>query len=141
MIFHMREKVLNYNAVSKPSLVAAEFAELGNADQESLWVLGVDVKNRVMLKECLFVGGVSESVVDLKILFKRLIVSGCSGFVVVHNHPSGEVEPGDDDRGETGRILSASKILDIRFLDHVIVGGAGYYSFQERGMMKVMKSK
>lgn len=135
MIFHMRESVKDYNSFSNPRLVYEEFKELGNADQESFWVLGVNTKNQVVLKECLFVGGVSGMEVDAKIVFRRVLAAGAHGFICVHNHPSGCVDPSEEDIKQTTKLIEGAKILDLRCLDHVIVGD-GFYSFQQNGLMK-----
>lgn len=135
MIFHMRESIKDYNSFSSPKLVYEEFKELGQADQESFWVLGVNAKNKAILKECLFVGGVSATEVDAKIIFRRLLMVGASGFICVHNHPSGDMKPSDCDIEQTNKLVEAARYLDLRFLDHMVVGD-GYYSFKEHGLMK-----
>ncbi len=134
MRMHVKESVKSYNAVSTPALVFAEFREIGKADQESFWLLGVNAKNKVLLKEMLFLGGVTSTSVDLKILFKRLLVAGADGFVCCHSHPSGSPEPSDDDIRLTGIIKSVAVMLEMRLLDHVIIGD-GYCSFKERGLL------
>ena len=135
MRMHVKESVKNYRAASTPALVAEEFRELGKADQESFWLLAVDTKNKVLLKEMLFLGGVESASVDMKILFRRIVSVGAAGFVVVHNHPSGNQSPSDDDIMLTNKIKEAARIIDVRFLDHVIVGDPDYCSFKERGLL------
>lgn len=132
---HVKESVRNYNAVSTPASVFEEFRELGRADQESFWILGVNAKNRVLLKEMLFLGGISSTSVDLKILFKRLLLAGADGFVCVHSHPSGSAAPSEDDIRLTGIIKSVAVMLEMRLLDHVIVGDNAYCSLKERGLL------
>jgi DNA repair protein RadC len=117
-----------------PAVVFEEVQALKDADQESLWVLGVDAKNKVRCKTMIHLGGLDNCSVDPKIVFKRLIVSSSTSFILVHNHPSGNPEPSHDDIRLTTALKEGSKILDIKFLDHVIVGET-YFSFRERNLI------
>ena len=132
---HIKTSVLNSKAASTPKLVYEEFAGLAKTDQESFWILALDTKNKILAKEMISLGGIDSASVDLKILFKRLLTTGASGFVCAHNHPSGEPAPSEDDKILTKTIGEAARLLDIKFLDHVIVGDDSYHSFKEAGAM------
>ena len=69
----------------------------------------------------------------MKILFKRVLTHGASAFCVAHNHPSESIEPSKEDIEVTRKIDLASKVLDLLFLDHLIIGESGYYSFKANG--------
>ena len=135
MRMHVKESVKNYRAVSTPALVHEELREIAQSDQESFWLLAVNAKNMIVLKEMLFLGGVDSTSVDLKILFRRLVSTGATGFVCAHNHPSGDCKPSEDDILLTNRIRDAAGLIDVRLLDHVIIGDCGYCSFKERGLL------
>lgn len=74
-------------------------------------------------------GGMAATVVDLKLLFKRVIDAQASAIALVHNHPSGNMVPSMQDDDLTRRIVNASKLLEINVLDHIIITPAGYYSY------------
>jgi len=108
---------------------------LVEADQESFWVIGLNSANREIYQDCLFVGGMQQCVVDLRILFKRLLAVGACAFVVVHNHPGGICKASVEDINLTTRIKKAADILDLNFLDHVIISDDGHWSLKYRDLM------
>jgi DNA repair protein RadC len=75
-------------------------------------------------------------VVDCKLIIKRAIELLASQIVLVHNHPSGSVEPSRQDIELTERVSEASKLFDIRLLDHVIIAHGAHYSFRANGIVK-----
>ena len=82
-------------------------------------------------------GGMSSTVVDVKIVMAEALLCGASSIMFSHNHPSGQLFPSPEDIKLTGRIKEACATLDIRFLDHIIVAGdfSGYYSFADEGRL------
>jgi DNA repair protein RadC len=102
-------------------------------DHEQFVVLALNRQNKVIDKIVISAGGLSGTVVDMKILFKRLILSGANGFIAAHNHPSGNLQPSDADIELTKKMIEAGKILDLRCFDHIIVAGLNYYSFADNG--------
>lgn len=80
-------------------------------------------------------GGVSETVVDPKIIFASALKAVASGIILAHNHPSGNLKPSSQDLALTKRLKQAGEILGISVLDHLIITSEGYYSFAEDGMM------
>lgn len=135
MRFHIKEKpAMNYYAGS-PSLVFDEFKYLAQADQESLWILGLSTKNKVMCKELIALGGLDTCVVYPRVICKRLIMSDSCSVILIHNHPSGQPEPSNDDIRLTTAVKDACKTLDIRVLDHLIVGEGTYFSFREKNLI------
>ena len=80
-------------------------------------------------------GGITGTIVDLRIIFSALLKANAVGFLVVHNHPSGALVPSDADRQITRKIKEASKILDINLLDHLIITTESYYSFADEGTL------
>lgn len=82
-------------------------------------------------------GGMSSTVVDVKMVMAESLLCGASGIMFSHNHPSGQLFPSPEDVNMTNRLLLACKALDIGFIDHIIVSGdlSGYYSFADEGKL------
>ncbi len=80
-------------------------------------------------------GGVSGTVVDIKIILGIALKCNASSIVIVHNHPSGNLEPSEPDKSITQRLKEASKLLDLNLLDHLIITKEGYYSFSDNGIL------
>lgn len=104
-------------------------------DHEEFWVLLLDRRNRVRITHRLSSGGTSATVVDLKQLFKMVVLNTLSSIIVIHNHPSGNLRPSADDDNLTRRIKEGGKLLDVRLLDHIIISEEGYYSYTEEGKL------
>jgi DNA repair protein RadC len=80
-------------------------------------------------------GGLTGTVVDSRVLFKEAINSLATGIILAHNHPSGQLEPSEQDLRLTKKIVEFGKLIEIHVLDHLILNDYGYYSFAENGMM------
>ncbi len=80
-------------------------------------------------------GGRFATYCDTASLFKRILLSNANGFAIVHNHPSANPNPSNDDISLTNKIKEAAKLLDLRFIDHVIIAGNDYYSFIDNGYL------
>lgn len=98
---------------------------------EEFWVLMLNRANRVEWEWQLSQGGMASTVVDPKLLFKKVIDRQASSIVLVHNHPSGTLQPSGEDDRLTRRISEVAALLDIRVLDHLIIGPAGYFSYHD----------
>lgn len=81
----------------------------------------------------LHAGAIDASPVDPRLVFGVALQTASSAIVVAHNHPSGKLEPSPEDKSLTRRLVQGSKLLGIRFLDHVILGPEGWYSFATAG--------
>lgn len=101
--------------------------------QEHFVVIGLNTKNQVVFKETVFIGTLNYSIVHPREIFKPLIRKSCAFAIVVHNHPSGQPEPSEEDIAVTERLQKAGEIIGIDILDHVIVGFERFYSFKEQG--------
>ena len=109
-----------------------EFEHPTDRDKEHYWVIGVTVKNTIKYIDLCHLGWLDGVQVGVRETFRMAIYQGVSGIIIAHNHPSGETYPSEEDLELTNRIIDAGKFLDIRVLDHIIVGGKqGYYSFRE----------
>ena len=92
--------------------------------------------NRVLGVIRLSEGGVSGTVIDVKILFQSAILSNASGIIISHNHPSGNLTASSADLSLTKKIAAAGKLLDIQLLDHLIITDEGYYSLADEGLIQ-----
>lgn len=106
--------------------------DFNNLGFEKVLVIFTDSKNYVIRKEVLFEGSSNYSVIDPKIILKKALIYDACGFFLVHNHPSGDSTPSLEDINVTKKVNQLSGELDIRFLDHVIIGDE-YYSFFDEG--------
>lgn len=101
-------------------------------------VFGVVFLNRALKLiqfEVISKGGMSQTVADPRVIFKRALdVKACT-LVLCHNHPSGNLKPSEADRMLTERMVQAGKLLDVQVLDHLIVSEEGYYSFADEGLI------
>lgn len=120
---------------TNPEQVYEEFKELKDADQESLWILGLNTKNRVQCKEMISLGGLDSATVYPRVIFKRLLMTDSSSLILVHNHPSGIPEPSNDDVKLTTTVKDCAKIFDIKLIDHLVIGEGTYFSFREKNML------
>lgn len=80
-------------------------------------------------------GGVSATVVDVKLVFAASLKANASAIIISHNHPSGSLFPSEHDKDLTDKIIQAGKLLDITVLDHLIVSPLNYFSFKDEGML------
>ena len=104
-------------------------------DHEEFWILHLSRANRVIARECVSRGGTAATVVDNKIILKSALNKLTSGLILVHNHPSGNLQPSLQDDQITHRLKEGAALLDIRVLDHIIISPAGYYSYSDEGRL------
>ncbi len=110
-------------------------ALIGDADYEEFWILVLNRKNEVIRKEQVSDGGMSQTVVDSKRVFKKALEYRASSIIIAHNHPSGNLKPSQEDIILTKKLVAAGKLLDIPVVDHLIVTDGGYFSFADKGML------
>ncbi len=80
-------------------------------------------------------GGMSGTIVDVKLIFAAALKAGASGFIIAHNHPSGNLTASQADRAFTRRLKLAGELLDLPLLDHIILGSEGFISFEDEGLL------
>ena len=111
------------------------YQRLSDLPHEEFWVLLLNRANGVMKEELLSKGGVSGTVVDVRLICKMAVENAASGVVVAHNHPSGQIVPSEQDISITKKLKEALKLFDISLLDHVIIGDQKYYSFSDEDQL------
>jgi DNA repair protein RadC len=108
---------------------------LSNLYYEEVWLLLLNTNNVVIDKIKISQGGYNQSTVDLKVIFKHVLLKNSTGIILSHNHPSGNVNPSSCDETLTSKIKKSCENLDIRFLDHIIISGDKYFSFADEGLI------
>ena len=108
---------------------------LSDLPHEEFWILILNRANQVVKEECISKGGLVGTVVDSRIICKSAIENNASGIILSHNHPSGQVQPSNEDINITKKLKDALKLFDINLLDHIIVGDQKYFSFNDEGML------
>ncbi len=108
---------------------------IGELPHEEFWVLFLNNSNKVILKSQLSKGGISGTVVDVRLVFKLALENGATGLILCHNHPSGTLVPSDADKQITKKMKLAGESLDVKVLDHLIITETKYYSFADEGII------
>ncbi len=103
--------------------------------QEAFWIILMDRRSKVITMEEIHLGGMSAMVVDPKIIFQKALERRACSVILAHNHPSGAPSPSIEDIRLTEKIKSAGQVIDIKVLDHIIIGDGLYYSFADEGKM------
>jgi|Deesub1362A_J573_1020465.scaffolds.fasta_scaffold00122_17 DNA repair protein RadC len=109
--------------------------EMSRSKKEIFKGLYLDVKNRLIYEEIISVGTINASLVHPREVFYPAIKHHAVSIILVHNHPSGDPAPSEDDIKITKSLLRASKIIEIEILDHLIIGNEKYFSLRERGII------
>ena len=109
--------------------------ELQDKDHEEFWVLFLNKANKVIKKYSVSSGGVSGTVADPKIIFKTGLENLASAIILVHNHPSGNLQPSEADIALTKKLKDSGSLLEINILDHIIFTDNGYLSFADEGLL------
>ncbi|WP_281322707.1 RadC family protein [Flavobacterium aestivum] len=107
---------------------------IGELSHEEFWVLFLNNSNKILFKTQLSKGGMTGTVVDVRIVFKIAFEQNAAAIILAHNHPSGKLQASDADIQITKKIKTAGQQLDIPVLDHVIITEKGYYSFVDEGI-------
>jgi len=110
-------------------------AKLKGLPDEEVHVAFVNAKNAVTATECLQRGTVDQSAVYVRKVIERALAHKASGFILAHNHPSGDPTPSAHDRELTQAVKAAAAVVGIRFLDHLIIGESAPFSFKANGLL------
>ena len=108
---------------------------IGELPHEEFWIVYLNNSNKVISKAQLSKGGITGTVVDIRLVFKMALEYGATSIVLCHNHPSGSLKPSDADIQITQKLKRAGESLEIAILDHVIVTETGYFSFVDQGIL------
>ena len=125
-----KEKVTSVNDLYK---IFSQY--LSDLQTEEFWAIFLDQKNHVIYKTQISKGGISGTLVDVRVIFRIAIEHLATSVVVAHNHPTGNLTPSQPDISITRRIKEAGDLLDIKLLDHLIIGENSFFSFSEQGLL------
>ncbi|AQT68727.1 DNA repair protein RadC [Anaerohalosphaera lusitana] len=132
-IVHLKEPA---GAITSPAMVFERVSSIDiDFDQENFLILTFTARQQVISAEVLFKGGIDTVIMDPRIIFKKALLDNAAGFLVAHNHPSGHLDPSDEDLQATRAIREAADLLKIRFCDHVIFNKSHYYSLNRSGKL------
>ena len=122
--------------VSSPEDIASLFMEkMRYLKKESFMVLLLNTKNEVMSTEDISTGNINSSIVDPREVFNPAIRKSAAAIALAHNHPSGNPEPSDMDIKVTKKLTKAGELLDIKVIDHIVIGDGTFVSFKRKKLM------
>ena len=132
----VKERNFDYNSktiTSAQDIVKCinKYEQLEKATEEHTILICLNTKNQIIAYTELAIGGINYCNLDIKSIFKTILLSNSSKFVLVHKHPSGDTTPSKNDIEVTKQILNSSKILNIEFLDHLVIGDNEYQSIMK----------
>jgi DNA repair protein RadC len=115
--------------------VIAQAVYMRNKTREHLMTIYLNARNEMIFKKPMFIGTLNASLVHPREIFAEALRQNAASVILVHNHPSGDPEPSEDDLEITKRLIEAGKIMGIDVLDHVIITKNKVFSFRERGLI------
>src|SRR5699024_3254180 len=107
---------------------------LGDLNHEEFWILYLNNSNKILRKMQLSKGGITGTLVDVRLTYKNALELGATSVILAHNHPSGTLKPSQPDINLTKKLKTAGESLDIKVLDHLIVTQNAYFSFADEGI-------
>lgn len=127
--------------ISRPCIQSMDDASdivvslLADRGTEAFCVLYLNQANRLLRSEIISEGGMVGTVADVRVILKNALLYGANQLIVAHNHPSGNLSPSEADRRLTKKLYDSAALMDIRLLDHLIIGGQRCLSMMEEGLM------
>ncbi|MEM9646889.1 MAG: DNA repair protein RadC [Bacteroidota bacterium] len=108
---------------------------LGELEHEEFWIVYLNNSNKVIHKSLMSKGGITGTLVDVRLVLKQALELGAVGIILAHNHPSGGLRPSGADKHITQKLQKAAEALDIKVLDHLILTDHTYLSFADEGIL------
>jgi DNA repair protein RadC len=131
-VFYMEQNIHERDLLSSPKLVYDYLkARLKGLADEEFKMMFLDSRNQLISMESLKNGTVNRVIVFPRKIVERALYNHAVGVIIAHNHPSGSIEPSVEDQSITETIKEALNTVDIKLLDHIIIGGNEYFSFKE----------
>ncbi len=110
-------------------------SSLSDLAHEEFWILLLNRANKVIHTQKISQGGIAGTVIDTRLIMKSALNNLASSIILSHNHPSGNLNPSQQDKNITYKLRDAGKIMDVQVLDHVIISESGFFSFADEGLM------
>lgn len=128
------EEALKYEQINSSAIVNELMQPvLGDLKHEEFWILYLNNSNALLQKHQVSKGGITGTLVDIRLVLKMALNLGATGLILVHNHPSGSLKPSQADLQLTQKLKNAADNLDIKVLDHLIITSSAYFSFADQG--------
>ena len=108
---------------------------IGDLQHEEFWIVYLNNSNKVIQKTQLSKGGITGTLVDVRLVLKNALEVGALGLILAHNHPSGTLKPSEADKNITQKLKTAAQSLDIKVLDHLIITEKAYFSFADENVL------
>ena len=108
---------------------------IGELQHEEFWVIYLNNSNKVLFKQQLSKGGLTGTLVDVRLLYKKAIELYATALILCHNHPSGKLQASNADKLITNKLKLAGETLDIKVLDHIIITENAYFSFADENIL------
>ncbi|WP_341216560.1 DNA repair protein RadC [uncultured Wocania sp.] len=108
---------------------------IGELQHEEFWIIYMNNSNKVIQKNQLSKGGITGTLVDVRLVLKNALQLGATGLILTHNHPSGTLKPSEADKQITQKLKVAAESLDIKVLDHLIITEKAYFSFADEAFL------
>lgn len=108
---------------------------IGDLPNEEFWVISLNQSAKLIKKVRISVGGIDQTSADIRLIMRVLIDTGATQFAAVHNHPSGNSRPSNEDKRLTEQLKKAAGLFNITMIDHVIITNGEYYSFGDEGLI------
>lgn len=108
---------------------------IGDLPNEEFWVISLNQSAKLIKKVRISVGGITQTSADIRLIMRVLIDTRATQFAAVHNHPSGNSRPSNEDKKLTEQLKKPAGLFNIRMIDHVIITNGGYYSFGDEGLI------
>jgi len=130
------EDTLQFNNKITSSKMVFEIMQpiIGELFHEEFWVIFLNNSNKIISKAQLSKGGITGTIVDVRLVFKLALENRATGLILCHNHPSGSLVPSESDKLITNKLKLAGESLDVKVLDHLIITETKYYSFVDEGI-------
>lgn len=128
-----KQKVVKITASSDVYRYMSQY--VSDIPHEEFWVLYLRRNNTIVSAEKISMGGVSGTVIDIRIIAKRAIEFLASGIILCHNHPSGNIQPSEADIQITKKMKNTAELFDCSVLDHIIIAQQSYFSFADEGVL------
>jgi len=136
---YLKERILNKEIILKSSKAVYDYLyqSMLKLKKEVFKVLFLNSKNKLIAVEDLFEGSLTSSLIYPREIMKKAIKYNAAALIFVHNHPSGDPTPSEEDKKITKKLIAAGNIMEIKVLDHIIIGNSAHFSFADEGMIEI----
>ena len=123
---------MNLPTITSPQKVEEMIHEnLYGLDHEQVWIIFLTTANTPIAKEMISKGTLNYTAIDNRTILRRVLLNNAAGFILVHNHPSGNPQPSQQDIKMTEKLKKACELMDVKLIDHVIFTDDAFFSFSE----------